>query len=230
MKPRAIALHSGGLDSCVAARLAMREAEIALAITFDYGQRAAEREAEAALEFCRRFGIEHRTVELPWLAELGSSALTHAERPLPVAAAETLDQGAKGRAEAVWVPNRNGLFVAIAASFAEGLGAERVIAGFNAEEAAAFPDNGAGFIEATDRALSLSTLKRVRLLCPARDMEKGEIAAEFVGLDLDPRAFWCCYDGGERHCGACESCARSIRAFRSAGAWDLVSERFMNDE
>ncbi|RYD04479.1 hypothetical protein N752_13990 [Desulforamulus aquiferis] len=37
-------------------------------------------------------------------------------------------------AAAVWVPNRNGLFVNIGACFAESLGCELVVAGFNREE------------------------------------------------------------------------------------------------
>jgi 7-cyano-7-deazaguanine synthase len=204
----------------------MQDRTVSLAITFDYGQRAAKREIDAARTFCKSFNIEHRVIDLPWLADLGASALTHAARPLPPATTETLDKGAAARAEAVWVPNRNGLFVAVAAAFAEGLGAQEVTTGFNAEEAATFPDNGLRFIEAADRALELSTLSQVKINAPLRNMDKEAIAAKFLELDLDPASFWCCYEGGEKLCGSCESCCRTVRAFRAAGSWDIVEGRF----
>ncbi len=226
MRERAIALHSGGLDSCVAVALAMQSCDVALALTFDYGQRAAAREKEAAAAFCRERSIEHRSIALPWLAELGKSPLTHKDAKLPVVEPKNLESNSHERAEAVWVPNRNGLFIAIAASFAEGMEAKHVIAGFNREEAATFPDNGIEFIDATEGALCFSTLNKVKILCPTKDMDKKAIAREFVGLKLGPHSFWCCYEGGERLCGVCESCARTIRAFRAAGGWDFVSGRF----
>jgi len=222
---KAISLLSGGLDSAVATMLAMEGVEVALAITLDYGQRAAAREIEAAQAFCSIHGIEHRVVETPWLGELGSSALTHGSA-LPQATPEGLDEGAAERARAVWVPNRNGLFIAIAGSFAESTGASRIVVGFNAEEAKTFPDNGVKFIEATDAALRLSTLARVNLLSPTARMTKQEIAGAFISLDIDPGTMWSCYESGELMCGRCESCARTIRAFRAQGAWQRIAHRF----
>ena len=124
------------------------------------------------------------------------------------------------------VPNRNGTLVAMAAAFAESTGTDSIIMGLNLEEAAAFPDNSEAFLKATNEALALSTLKGVKLESPTVGMMKAEIAQEFIRLDIDPGLFWCCYEGGERLCGKCESCARAIRAFKAVGGWDLVSARF----
>ena len=44
---RCISLLSGGLDSVVATAVAAREGSVELALTFDYGQRAAPAEAAA---------------------------------------------------------------------------------------------------------------------------------------------------------------------------------------
>ncbi|MFA4973107.1 MAG: 7-cyano-7-deazaguanine synthase QueC [bacterium] len=226
MRDRAIALHSGGLDSSVAVALAMRSCDIALALTFDYGQRAAAREKEAAAAFCRERDIEHRSIALPWLAELGKSPLTHKDAKLPVVEPKNLESSGHERAQAVWIPNRNGLFVAIAASFAEGMEAKHVIAGFNREEAETFPDNGVPFMEATEGALSFSTLNKVGILCPTKNMDKKAIAREFIALKLGPDSFWCCYEGREKLCGRCESCARTMRAFKANDAFDAIRERF----
>ena len=226
MPTKAIALHSGGLDSTVAAHLAMREVEIACALTFDYGQRARKRETIAAGLSCEAMGVEHRIVELPWLAEATRTALVNEGEAIPSVSPDALGEGDDERAAAVWVPNRNGVLIAAAAAIAEGMGVERIVAGFNAEEAEAFPDNSAPFVEATNEALEYSTRNSVKLMSPTLHMTKGEIAHQFVLLDLEPDSFWCCYEGGERLCGKCESCARTIRAFRQEGAWAAISDRF----
>jgi 7-cyano-7-deazaguanine synthase len=225
-KGKAIALLSGGLDSIVATRLAMTSTDVVAALTFDYGQRAFAREAEIAERTCREWGIEFRSIELPWLAEWTDTALVDKGVRLPEISSDGLDEDASKRAKRVWVPNRNGAFVAVAASLAESTSTDSIVMGLNAEEAKTFPDNSEEFLNATNKALELSTLKGVRLESPTVAMTKAEIAREFMGFDIDPTLFWCCYEGGNNLCGRCESCARTIRAFRSAGGWELISDRF----
>lgn len=226
---RALVLLSGGLDSSVALAMGNATFDIALAVTFDYGQRAASREIEASRGICRTFAIEHRVIDLPWLAQATSTALVDRGEPLPHVSPEQLDVDADSRAAAVWVPNRNGVFIAIAAAIAESAGIDTVIAGFNAEEAAAFPDNGCAFVEATNAALLRSTRTGVRVESPTLALSKAAIARAFVDLSLDPAHLWCCYDGGAALCGRCESCARTIRAFRTIGRWDDVRRRFVDN-
>jgi 7-cyano-7-deazaguanine synthase len=225
-KGKAITLLSGGLDSIVATRLAMSSTEVVAALTFDYGQRAYAREAEIAERACEELGIEFRSIELPWLAEWTDTALVDRDEELPKTSPDKLDEDADERARNVWVPNRNGSFVAVAAAFAESTKTNSIIMGLNAEEAKTFPDNSEDFLKATNDALALSTLAKVRLASPTIAMTKTEIVGEFMKLDIDPTLFWCCYEGGKRLCGRCESCARTIRAFNAAGGWELISERF----
>lgn len=225
-KGRAISLLSGGLDSIVATRIAMETMDVVAALTFDYGQRAYAREVEVAERACEEWGIEFRSIELPWLAEWTDTALVARGEMLPEISPDGLDEGAGDRAKRVWVPNRNGSFVAVAATFAESTSTGSIVMGLNAEEAATFPDNSEEFLRATNEALKLSTLKGVGLESPTVGMTKAGIAREFIRLDIDPGLFWCCYEGGERLCGKCESCARAIRAFKAVRGWDLVSERF----
>jgi len=223
---RSVALLSGGLDSTVALMLAVREGEIAEALTFDYGQRACAREKEAAGALCRKLSIHHTVIELPWLAKATSTALVNRSAPIPRTGADDLSEESESRTSAVWVPNRNGAFVSIAASIAESAGAGCVIAGFNAEEAASFPDNSAGFVEATNRALSYSTMNSVAVESPTLLMKKEDIAREALRLEIEPGSFWFCYDGGESPCGECESCARTIRAFERIGAGKMLERIF----
>ncbi len=203
---KAVALLSGGLDSTVA--FAMTARSCLLAITADYGQRAAAREIAAARRTARRHGVPHRVVRLPWL---GGGALTERTTRLP---APDLDDARATRrsAAAVWVPNRNGVLLAVAASYAERLGAGAVVVGFNREEAATFPDNSRAFLAAATRALAYSTANAVRVLSPTAAWDKARIVREARRRRIPLDSIWPCYEGGRTWCGRCESCLRALRA------------------
>jgi 7-cyano-7-deazaguanine synthase len=217
---RAVALLSGGLDSVVAASLARERGEIVLAITFDYGQKAAPREAAAARAVARALGARWRRVALPWLRELVPAAVSRGGRSLPRPRPRELDDRAlsEARARAVWVPNRNGVFVNVAASYAEGLGADALVAGFNSEEAISFPDNSAEYLRRATAALELSTLSGVRVVSPTAGLVKCEIVREGLRLGSPLERVWSCYEGGRSMCGSCEGCMRLLRALAAGGA------------
>jgi 7-cyano-7-deazaguanine synthase len=216
----AVVLLSGGLDSAVNLKLAADERQVGLALTFDYGQRASACEAAAAAFMCRRLGVPHRVVELPWLAEICQTALVNHSIAIPrLAAADLETRAGADTARAVWVPNRNGAFVNIAAAFAEGLAADTIVAGFNKEEAATFPDNSAAFVAAANNALSHSTLTRPTLMSYTQELAKADIVRLGRKAGAPLAAIWSCYHGGIEHCWRCESCARLERALREADAW-----------
>lgn len=219
----AVVLLSGGLDSAVNLKRALDDDGVSLALTFDYGQRSAAREAAAASLMCRQLDVRHRLIALPWLAEICATALVDAQAALPEVTAQDLDgqRVTSGEtARAVWVPNRNGLFANIAAAFAESLGASTIVAGFNAEEAATFPDNSADFVAAVNASLRFSAGAGVRLVSYTQDLSKTEIVVVGREIGAPIRSVWSCYLGREDHCGRCESCARLERALRAAGAWE----------
>jgi len=219
---RAIVLLSGGLDSAVNLKCALDRGPVRAALTFDYGQRAGRRERAAAAAMCARLGLRHEVVKLPWLGKITRSALVRRSEPLPHPRAARLDgDGAARSAARVWVPNRNGIFLAVAAAFAEAWGADRIVPGFNEEEAASFPDNSGAFIRASNAALRLSTRSAVRVECYTTRRSKKSILALGMRIDAPLDLVWCCYDAGERMCGRCESCLRFVRAVEAvgAGAW-----------
>lgn len=211
MKRKAIALLSGGLDSAVAAAQFVADGNtVTTALFFLYGQRAAPREAAASRALASKWGAQWVPIELPWLGELAreaGSALTDASRPLPQGTADR--PGDAASAAAVWVPARNAVFVAVAAAFAEASGADCVVAGFNREEAATFPDNSSEFLSAATAYLRLGTRSQVTVQSPTLSMDKTQIVAAARALGLGPGDFWSCYEGGEQPCGRCESCLRS---------------------
>lgn len=213
---RSILILSGGLDSTVSAYLARNETQPILALTFDYGQRATRRESEAAGKIAARLGVPHKIFPLPWLAEITKTALVNRNTDLPQM--KDLDDTNEGKrsASTVWVPNRNGLFLNIAASFAEALEADLIVTGFNKEEGATFPDNSPPFVESANLFFSYATLKRVKVTSFTLDWTKTEIAKKGKELGIPFEEIWFCYEGGEKSCGLCESCLRSRRAFERA--------------
>ena len=214
---RAIALLSGGLDSAAAAGTWLAEGrEVDLALTFDYGQRAAAAEAAAARRLAERWGIAWRPLPMPWLAEaavMAGSALVDRGPDLP--RGTVTRPGDEASAAAVWVPARNVVLVAIAAGLAEARGAGVVLAGFNREEAATFPDNSVEFVEAMNEALRLGTRRRVVVASPTLAWDKREIVARARRLGLTAEDVWSCYGAGPEPCGVCESCARARAAWGS---------------
>jgi 7-cyano-7-deazaguanine synthase len=212
-----IVLLSGGLDSVVNLYCAHKEGRVQKALTFNYGQRSAQQEIKASEYFCKKLGINHQLIDLPWLAEITKTSLVNKKSEIPQIS--DLDDMTEAResAKAVWVPNRNGVFLNIAACFAEAMDVEFIIPGFNAEEAATFPDNSPAFIEAVTHSLRLSTLKQVKVACFTSGLDKTEMVQKGKELGVDFSNLWSCYHDGEVPCGQCESCKRSMRAFKESG-------------
>lgn len=215
---KAVVLLSAGLDSTVNLYWAKKQSQVVLALTFDYGQRAASRETERAKSQCQALGIPHEILRLDWFKDFTSSSLVNSLQEVPVSRQISIDdrETSLSTAKAVWVPNRNGIFLNIAAAFAEGLGAEQIIPGFNAEEAATFPDNSAEYITAATASLAFSTANKVEVHCYTAAMNKTQIVKKGRELGVDFSLVWPCYFAGSEPCGECESCQRFQRAMREA--------------
>lgn len=209
-----IVLLSGGLDSVVNLYCAHKEGVVEKALTFNYGQRSSAQEIRAAEFFCKKLNIPHQVIDLPWLAQITKTALVNTQKEVPQIKDLNDIVEARQTAQAVWVPNRNGLFLNIAACFAESMNVTFVIPGFNAEEASTFPDNSPAFIEAITGAFRLSTLSQVKAACFTSNLDKVEMVKKAKELGIDFSKLWSCYQNGEVPCGECESCKRSKRAFK----------------
>lgn len=210
----ALVLLSGGLDSTVAAALHLAAGgAVDLGLFVDYGQRAADRERFAAQAVGRALGFDVVETTLPLLGEISGDALTSASRDLPRPGPGELEGAAAAdSANAVWVPNRNGLLVNLAAAVAEARGLSEVLVGFNREEAETFPDNGEPFLDALNACLEHSTRGTVHVVAPVIGLSKSELFAAGVASGAPLSATWSCYEGGDGPCGTCESCRRRQRA------------------
>ncbi len=213
-KKKAIAVLSGGLDSTVATAYFKDKYEIH-ALTFDYGQRSSKMEIKSAESICEQLDFNHTVIKLPWLKNLGKSALT-SDEAIPELKIHQLDDKSicDKTARKVWVPGRNLVFTAIATSFAEAENAEIIIVGWDFEEAATFPDNSKKFLDAFNNILKIGSLVNVEIKAPVIEMNKSDIVKLGYELNAPINLSYSCYMGENEHCGICESCMRRIRAFK----------------
>jgi len=220
---KAVTLLSGGLDSTVALVMSLEKAHVlgyttSLVLCFRYGQQAEACEVEASKKIANYYGLEFLEMNITWLGSLKGCALTDPSLEIPDPSSESLDDLDLGneRAKQVWVPNRNGLFINVAASVAESRDLDRIVIGFNAEEAATFPDNSMDFLKATNQALRFSTQKPVMLSSPTVGFDKRKIFEVGMELNAPFEMIWSCYRNTSKMCGRCESCQRLKRASRGA--------------
>ena len=219
-KKIAISVLSGGLDSTVATANFKENYQIH-ALTFNYGQRSADMEIKSARAVCQEIEAEHTVIELPWLSELGRSALTSdAEVPEPAITELDDKDSSIETAIKVWVPGRNIVFTAIANSFAESEGADIIIVGWDLEEAVTFPDNSKEFLNAFNNVLKVGTFDEIKIEAPLINMNKIEIVKFGNDIGAPLNLSYSCYKGFEAHCGVCESCMRRKRAFKKANIED----------
>ncbi len=230
MNPRSIILLSGGLDSTLALVIAKQESDVVLALTFDYGQRSAKQEINAARNIADYFNTTHQVIGFDFFKNFQNNPLLNSNIALPQLKVKELDQKKKTAqsAKAVWIPNRNGVFINMAASIAEASKIDRIYTGFNAEEARTFPDNSPEFIEALNKSLNFSTLNHVTIKAPTVNMQKDEILKELIKYDFPVTMLWSCYDSQDKMCGECESCLRLKRALMQTAIKHHSEEMFLN--
>ncbi len=219
MNKKGVILLSSGLDSIVALDFARDFCEIKLALTFDYGQKAAKEEIEASKKICLKYDIPHKTIELPFLKEITNNSLTNKDLNLE------FEKSDENSAKNVWVPNRNGLFANIGASYAESFDYDYIIMGLNREEAETFPDNSIDFIEKGTDLFKFSTLSHPEIYAPLYNLTKNEIVSIGVVRKVDFSLIRSCYDSSDNqktHCGKCESCIRLKNALINTNNSDLL--------
>jgi 7-cyano-7-deazaguanine synthase len=211
---KSVVLLSGGLDSATNLYIASQKTDVRLALTFNYGQRVAQKEVHAAKELTQRLGINHKVLDISWIKDFGRSSLIDRSHQVPQGADVKIDDQAQSKktATAVWVPNRNGILLNIAAGYAEAFDADIVVPGFNIEEAQTFPDNSEAFLEAMTASLSFSTANKVKAQCFTTNLDKTGMVRVAHSLSLPFELLWSCYLDGEKWCGTCESCLRFKRA------------------
>jgi len=216
-RSRAVVLLSGGMDSCVCAALAARDHEAA-AVHVSYGQRTEERERQSFLAICQRLKIHDKLmVRNEALRAIGGSALT--DDAIAVPTSDEVGQSVP----VTYVPFRNAHFLAVAVSWAEVLGAEKVYIGAVEPDTSGYPDCRPAYYEAFNQVVKTGTKDGlIEIVTPLIAMRKTDIVRLGLELGAPFDLTWSCYSREDRACGVCDSCVLRLRAFAAAGVQDPI--------
>jgi 7-cyano-7-deazaguanine synthase len=224
-KELAVVLVSGGMDSCVTASIAGQDFRLAF-LHVNYGQRTEERELRAFHELADFFRAEKRlVVSIEHLKVIGGSSLTDTGIPVPES---TVHQSAirnpQSAVPTTYVPFRNAHLLAIAASWAEVIGARKIFIGAVEEDSSGYPDCREVFYQAFNKAIETGTKPEtnIEIITPVIHLKKPDIVKKGLSLRSPLHLTWSCYQNSDRACGRCESCLLRLKGFREAGAADPV--------
>jgi len=201
----------------VCAALAARDHDAA-AVHVSYGQRTEGRERRSFEGICDRLGIRDRlAVRNDALRAIGGSALTDTNIAVPQS------QEIGGGVPVTYVPFRNAHFLAVAISWAEVLGADKIYIGAVEPDSSGYPDCRPAYYRAFNEVVKAGTREgTIEIVTPLIAMHKAEIVRLGLELGAPFDLTWSCYQREDRACGVCDSCVLRLRAFREAGADDLI--------
>lgn len=189
-------LLSGGMDSLSIAWWKRPE----LAITIDYGQKAAEAEKQASAAVCNELGIEHQIVTVD-CSSLGSGDMANSA---PDAAAPTSD----------WWPYRNQLLVTLASMRAIAAGVNTLYIG-TVRSDDSHRDGTPDFVRLMNNLVSYQE-GALGIEAPAIGMSTAElIRSSEVPPGLLAWAHSC--HKANLPCGDCRGCNKFVATYRELG-------------
>ncbi len=229
LKKRAVIILSGGLDSTTCMGYAQEEQYELFPITFDYGQRH-KMEIENARQVAAYYGAaaRHKVISLSFLHDFGGSALTDDNIEVPVSAIPVPESDKPvSDIPVTYVPGRNLLFLSIAASYAEVIGAEAIYIGVNALDYSGYPDCRPAFIHKMEEVIATATKAGVegrvtRIEVPLIYLSKADIIKEGIRMEVPYHLTTSCYLGDQAACGECDSCHLRLKGFAEAGVKDPI--------
>ena len=217
-----VVLFSGGMDSTVVLHHALKKHKKVLCLIFDYAQRHSI-EIESALSIIvdlqKTFEKEliYKIIPLHLMGD--NSSLINFNLDVP-----KMKDVIGDPQTSTYVPNRNMLFLSLAASFAETIEANVIYYG------AAKADNTSGYWDCTqefrslmNQILSLNRRNRIHIEAPLIEMSKKEIIEYGQLLGVNFSKTHTCYVGNNSACGECPSCSARIAGFIQAKKIDPIN-------
>lgn len=211
---KAIVLLSGGIDSSTTLYLARHKGYKTLCLIFDYHQRH-KKEIESAKAIAKSTNSDYKIIRI--LLPEGGSSLLNPDISLAIG---------KEKIPSTYVPARNIIFLAYAASYAEAWGARVIFIGVNQVDYSGYPDCRESFIRTFNQMIKVGTKswtqkrKDMKVIAPLMKMTKGEIIKLGVKLEVPYHLTWSCYEGKGKPCLKCDSCKFRLKGFREARVED----------
>lgn len=224
MTEKAMVLFSGGVDSTTCLALAVERfgKENVIPLSVAYGQKHIN-ELNAAKKILSHYGIKGMELDLtPIFAYSSCSLLSHSDEEIPEESYAEQLKKQDGTPVSTYVPFRNGLFLASAASLALSVGCTHIYYGAHRDDAAgsAYPDCSKAFYDSMNQAVYEGSGKALRIEAPFIGMNKAQVVKEGLRLNVPYELTWSCYEGGAVACGRCGTCIDRQKAFAENGITD----------
>ena len=222
---KALVLFSGGVDSTTCLGMAIEKygREQVTALSVFYGQKH-KKEMEAAKQIAVYYQVEHLQLDLERIFQYSNCALlSHSDQDIPKEDYASKIADAEGKPVSTYVPFRNGLFLASAASIGLSKGCDVIYYGAHRDDAAgaAYPDCSKEFYQAMNQAVLEGSEGQIRLEAPFIEWTKAEVVRKGLEINVPFKMTWSCYLGGEKPCGICGTCRDRAAAFAENGILDI---------
>ena len=220
----AVVVLSGGMDSTIAARLAVEKfgSDKVHALSFYYGQKQSI-ELEFAKTNCEKLGIKHTLVDITFLGDMvrGVSANIVGGKAMP-----TIRDILGDPAPPSEVPFRNSILLMISAAYAQANGLQIIVTGVQAQDQYSYWDTTPSFIKSMNDVISQNRVHNIAFHAPWQGINKTEEIKTLIELDgsvkLLESTITCYNPTGNVSCGNCPSCAERIASFMKSGLKDPV--------
>lgn len=211
-----IVIVSGGLDSVTLLHyVCKQEQQPVLALTFDYGQKQ-RKEIAFAKHHAHLLHCPHEIIDLaPLAAAFQHSALVTSDVMIPDVTTTMGDPQPP-----TYVPNRNMIFLSVAAAYAESLEVQDVYYGAQRHDAFGYWDTTPQFLDRLNLVFSLNRKAPIQIKAPFLKNSKADTLTLGLTLGVDYGQTWSCYEGDDRACGRCMPCAERLQAFEQVGRTD----------
>jgi len=228
-KKKAVVLFSGGIDSTTALYWAKEQFVTVCAMIVNYNQRHCI-EVESAQRIAENIGVESRLVGFP-LKDIVYSALIDTEKRIPESLASSKNNSG---VPYTYVPFRNGIFLALAAAFAESRDIYDIVTGFNLIDSPDYPDTTELFTKKMEEAINQGTSasitgKSFKIHTPLIRKSKADIIQMGFVLNADYSYSISCYRGNEIPCFKCPSCDIRSNAFKQLNREDPLIMRLKKE-
>lgn len=207
---KSVLIFSGGLDSTTLLYKLINEEHKVYPLTFLYGQKHCK-ESESAKMITNLLKIEHKIIDITALQSVLDSALTNPSISIP-----TVPSGSQfyETLKTTVVPNRNAIFLAIAAGYAQSIKANNIFFAAHYSDRGMYPDCRSEFIASFEKMTKLSLDNSdVSVSSPFAKINKSGVVKIGDSLNVPFHLTWSCYEGKDRHCGRCSACRERKNAF-----------------